>query len=249
MGQRGAGRRGAAHGRAGNGGAERSTAGQSPEAPASLAAQQRLWRLGVECLSDEELVALVAGAGAAGGLGLHELGQLPPEELLEHAGFSATAAARVLAGVELGRRVVRGGDAGQPRLGSPQAIYDWARPRLAAGRREAFHVLCLNPRHLLLRHVRVAVGSADQCPVDPREALAPAVACRASSLVLVHNHPSGDPEPSAADLALTRQLKEGARLLCIRLVDHLVVTEAGYVSMSARGLLGDERPSWTRLTA
>jgi DNA repair protein RadC len=212
-------------------------------------ARHRMWRLGAEALSDEELVALVAGMPLGLEAGLTGLGQCPPEELLEHAGLSAAAATRVLAAVELGRRVVRGAGDGAPRLGSPQAIYEWARPRVVGGRRESFHVLCLNPRHLLLRHVRVAVGSADQCPVDPREALAPAVACRASSLVLVHNHPSGDPEPSPADVALTRQLKEGARLLCIRLVDHLVVTEAGYVSMSARGLLGDERPTWTRITA
>ena len=211
--------------------------------------EQRLWRLGAECLGDEELLALVAGAPLRWEDGLPALGQCPPEELLEHGGLSAAAAARVLAAVELGRRVQQGGGAGAPRLGTPQAIYEWARPLVLGGRRETFHVLCLSPRHLLLRHVRVAAGSADQCPVDPREALAPAVACRASALVLVHNHPSGDPEPSPADLALTRQLRDGARLLCIRLVDHLVVTEAGYVSMSARGLLTDERPAWSRVSA
>jgi len=212
-------------------------------------AQHRLWRLGAECLSDDELLGLVAGVRLTWDQGLSALGQCPPEELLEHGGLSAAAATRVLAAVELGRRVQQGTGDGPPRLGTPQAIYEWARPRVVGGRKESFHVLCLNPRHLLLRHVRVATGSADQCPVDPREALAPAVACRASSLVLVHNHPSGDPEPSPADVALTRQLREGARLLCIRLVDHLVVTEAGYVSMSARGLLQEERPAWTRVSA
>jgi DNA repair protein RadC len=100
-----------------------------------------------------------------------------------------------------------------------------------------------------MRHARVAVGSVDQCHVDPREALAPAVACRASALVLLHNHPSGDPEPSVQDVALTRQLGEGARLLCIRLVDHLVLSSSGYVSMLARGLLGDDRPVAPRVQA
>ena len=69
------------------------------------------------------------------------------------------------------------------------------------------------------------MGSVDQCHVDPREALAPAIACRATGIVLLHNHPSGDPEPSVQDVALTRQLKEGARLLCLRLLDHLVIGE------------------------
>ena len=103
-------------------------------------------------------------------------------------------------------------------------------------------MLCLSSRNVLLRHVRVAEGSVDQCHVDPREALAPAIACRATGIVLVHNHPSGDPEPSVQDVALTRQLREGARLLCLRLLDHLVVGESGYVSMLARGLLkGDDQ--------
>jgi DNA repair protein RadC len=103
------------------------------------------------------------------------------------------------------------------------------------------HVLCLNSRNVLLRQVRVAEGSVDQCHVDPREALAPAIACRATGIVLVHNHPSGDPEPSVNDVALTRQLREAGRLLCIRLLDHLVIGDRGYVSMLSRGLLrGDD---------
>ncbi len=210
-------------------------------------AKRRLWRLGPEVLSDGELLALVTGLCHAESIarlldgGLMALAQQPAEALLEVSRVSPRAVSRLLAASELGRRLAKGSADLRPRLGTPQAIWEWARHELVDGQREAFHVLCLNPRNVLMRHVQVAVGSVDQCHVDPREALAPAVACRASALVLLHNHPSGDPEPSVQDVALTRQLREGARLLCIRLVDHLVLSATGYVSMLARGLLGEER--------
>jgi DNA repair protein RadC len=216
-------------------------------------AKHRLLRLGPEVLSDTELIALVTGISCEHSLaalmagGIFALIREPPEVLLEVSRVSSRGVARLLAAAELGRRLQRQSPDRRPRLGTPEAIWEWAQHQLAPGRRESFHVLCLNPRNVLLRHVRVAVGSVDQCHVDPREALAPAVACRASALVLLHNHPSGDPEPSPQDLALTRQLREGARLLCIKLVDHLVISDTGYVSMHARGLIRDERPLSARL--
>jgi DNA repair protein RadC len=111
------------------------------------------------------------------------------------------------------------------------------RPRLANLRREELHVLCLSTSSHLLRHARVAEGSATECHVDPREVFAPAIACRAAAVVLVHNHPSGDPQPSASDLALTRQLAEAGRTLCIRLVDHVVLADGGgFVSIASHAL-------------
>jgi len=149
----------------------------------------------------------------------------------------------VLAAGELARRLHHAHEL-RPRLHTPQAIYEWARKSLQGARREEVHVLCLNSRNVLLRQVRIAEGSVDQCHVDPRDALAPALACRATGFVLVHNHPSGDPEPSVHDVALTRQLREGGRLLCLRLLDHLVVGEKSYVSMLARGLLRTDDAAW-----
>lgn len=210
-------------------------------------AKRRLWRLGPEVLSDDELLALVTGLSSAESIatllegGLRALSQTPAEALLQVPRISPRGVSRLLAATELGRRLARPSDEPRPRLGTPQAIWEWARSELVDGKKESFHVLCLNPRNVLVRHAQVAMGSVDQCHVDPREALAPAVVCRASALVLLHNHPSGDPEPSVQDVALTRQLREGARLLCIRLVDHLVLSATGYVSMLARGLLGEER--------
>lgn len=208
--------------------------------------KRRLLRLGASALSSAELVSLLLSsdelkrAGVLVEDGLRALLQESPESLIEYRGLTATESARVLAAGELARRLHVTHDE-RPKLQTPQAIYEWAKKRLIGTRREEFHVLCLNSRNGLIRHVRVAEGSVDQCHVDPREALAPAIACRATGIVLLHNHPSGDPEPSVQDVALTRQLREGGRLLCLRLLDHLVIGEKGYVSMLARGLLkGDD---------
>ncbi len=209
-------------------------------------AKHRLLRLGARVLSDAELVTLIAGLTRDGGLdplledGLSSLSHQTADRLLELEGLGTTGAARLLAALELGRRVSTAPVDARPHLSTPSAIHEWARTRLLGSRREEFHVLCLNARNALVRTVRVAEGSVDQCHVDPREVFGPAISSRATSIVLVHNHPSGDPEPSAQDVALTRQLREGARLLCVRLLDHLVITERGYVSMLGRGLLGME---------
>lgn len=205
-------------------------------------ARRRLLRMGARVLSNAELVGLLLGGDEltrASNLvdrGLKALLAESPESLIEERQLAPEEAARILAAGELARRMHTVAEE-RPRLQTPQGIYEWARKQLIGTRREEFHVLCLNSRNLLLRHVCVAVGSIDQCHVDPREVLAPAIAARATGIVLLHNHPSGDPEPSVQDVALTRQLREGARLLCLRLLDHIVIGDAGYVSMLARGLL------------
>lgn len=230
--------------------------GSAPRAVKSMEeARRRLLRLGAAALSTAELVAVLLGgdevkrATALLEQGLKALLTAAPEALVEQHALTPAETARVLAAGELARRLHQAPEL-RPRLQTPQAIYEWARRQLLGTRREEFHVLCLNSRNVLLRHVRVAEGSVDQCHVDPREALAPAVASRATGMVLVHNHPSGDPEPSVQDVALTRQLREGARLLCIRVLDHLVIGEGGYVSMLARGLLrGDDGSYLAKLQA
>jgi DNA repair protein RadC len=216
-------------------------------------AKRRLLRLGAGALSNTELVGVLLGnehlkrATALLEDGLKALLTDPPEALIEHHQLSPTETARLLAAGELARRLHVAPEL-RPRLQTPQAIYEWAKKQLVGTRREEFHVLCMSSRNVLLRHVRVSEGSVDQCHVDPREALAPAVAARATGIVLVHNHPSGDPEPSVQDVALTRQLREGARLLCIRVLDHLVIADTGFVSMLARGMLrGDDAGFFSKL--
>jgi DNA repair protein RadC len=128
-----------------------------------------------------------------------------------------------------------------PRLSSPEAAAEFARELLAAhdDDREHFWVIFLNSQNGYTGHHLVSTGSLSAAIVHPREVLGPALREGAAHLVLLHNHPSGDPTPSKEDVALTRQLAEGARLLGVRLHDHLIVGNGTgqWLSMAQRGLL------------
>lgn len=216
-----------------------------PEAEDS---RSRLHRLGVAALTDRELLGLLWGETetqeAHGGPvpealleeGLRSLAQHDPFDLAEYPGVGPERAARLVAALELGRRL-SGPCERRPRLRTPHEIYKYLAPRLATLRKEVFHVLCLNGRNVLLRDLKIAEGSASACPVDPREVFAAALSSRATAIVLAHNHPSGDPEPSESDLALTRLLCSGAQLLNLGVLDHLVVGDGAYTSLLERNLM------------
>jgi len=218
-------------------------------APSLDEVRERLFRLGSSALTDLELLSVLLGSGArVSGLaeellshsgGLKALLLKDPLELSAQPRLGPARAAQVLAALELGRRAQRAAER-RPRLRTPREIYGYLVPTLSALRREVFHVLCFNPRNVLLADVRVAEGTMNTCPVDPREVYAAALTTRATAIVLAHNHPSGDPEPSMQDIALTVQLAEAGRLLGIKVLDHLVLGDGNYVSLMERGLLDDE---------
>jgi DNA repair protein RadC len=207
----------------------------------STALIERALASGARTLDDRQLVALVLGRSAArvGARGLLALTLSDAHELIDLGQLEPRAAARLLGAIELVRRLSTQRQR-LSRLATPTEIWQFVRPSLAGLRHETVRVLCFDARSNLLRDAVCAHGSVDSCTVDPREVFAPAIACRATAIVLVHNHPSGDAEPSLSDVRLTHQLGRAAEALCIRLVDHLVVTEQGYVSMSLRGMLALE---------
>jgi len=108
---------------------------------------------------------------------------------------------------------------------------------LSRSHREVFAVLLLNTRHEMMRRVTVSVGSLNASIVHPREVFKPAILASAASVVLVHNHPSGDSEPSEEDLSITRRLVEVGELLGISVLDHVIVARRGVTSLRARGSL------------
>jgi len=198
-------------------------------------------------LDDAELLGLLFGGrsrtvrelgesllSAAGGL--RALASMEPSELWSAAGLGRERAAQVLAALELARRVHLAPDA-RPRLRTAGDVYRYLAPRLALLRREVFHVLSFNTRNVLLADARVAEGTTDACTVDPREVFRAALGARATAVIFAHNHPSGDPEPSEADLQLTRELQAGARIFHLRVLDHVVVGAGRYVSLARCGLL------------
>ena len=226
--------------RLGNGETQRSRTGRD------LEARHRLLEVGAQALTDPELLqvlfatpgegtAALAEALLATG-GLKALLSLEAHELCACRGLGPARAAQVLAALELARRAQMQPER-RPCLRSPQDIQRYLAPRLTVRGREQFHVLCFNSRNVLLQDIRVAVGTTDACPVDPREVFRAALAARASAIVLAHNHPSGDPDPSLSDLALTRQLVDAGRVLGIRVLDHVIIGDGRHASFLQAHLL------------
>ena len=218
------------------------------ELPSEERPRERMARLGTSSLSSRELLASIVGTGARGacaldvaeGLlsgGLHGLAGRSLQELERVRGLGRAKAARVLAALELGARLASEGGAGAPALQSPAEAARYLLPRYSARPVETFGLLALDARHRLRREAVVSVGCLTASLVHPREVFQEAVVSRAAALVLFHNHPSGDPEPSAEDLALTRRLAAAGSLMGIEVLDHLVLGAGRYVSLKDRGVL------------
>ncbi|TVP44306.1 MAG: DNA repair protein RadC [Gemmatimonadales bacterium] len=187
--------------------------------------------------STAELLARVMGLrGSAGIVAARELlgrsgGRLAD---LEHgtahgvAGVGAAARDRLAAALELGRRLASPPPEERPRLRGPEDVVRFMAPRLRSLRHEEFHVIILNTRHRVLATARVSQGILDASLVHPREVFAPALEARASAIILVHNHPSGDAEPSPEDRRVTRQMSEAGSVLGIRVLDHVIVGDPGW---------------------
>lgn len=213
--------------------------------------RERLLQAGADALRNEELLALVLGTGTRGlpaervadavlaeTGGVRGLRSRTPEELLRLPGVGTARAARLLASVELGRRCL----AEPLRRGSPFRssldIFRHYHTRLRDLGVEQFVVVLLDGKHRVLRDELVSQGTLTSSPVHPREVFRPAIRHGAAAVVLLHNHPSGDPSPSADDLDITRRLCEVGSLVGIRVLDHVVIGDGAYTSLADRGLLG-----------
>lgn len=154
--------------------------------------------------------------------------------LITLAGLGARQARRLAAAFELGRAVERSGRRSGVALSSPAEVYRLLAPELRGLDKETFHVLLLDTRHRLRGRARVSEGTLTASLVHPREVFGPALSRKAAAVVVVHNHPSGDPEPSAEDEAVTRRLLDAGRLLGIPLLDHVVLGDGAWVSLRQR---------------
>jgi DNA repair protein RadC len=228
---------------------------QLPQTPVADRPRERLLTHGAAALRTAELLAILIRAGRTGESALQagekiaaryaerlerlgEAGQGELKAITEAIGPSAYC--QIMAGIELGRRVLQAGndrDKSTRRiLGSEDAV-DFCRghfARLAAdGAQEEFHVVCLDAKHQVVNTQRVSVGSLDRSLVHPREVFRPAIKDAAKAIIVVHNHPSGDPTPSGDDFAVTSRLEEAGKTLGIQLLDHVVVARQGAISIRA----------------
>lgn len=154
-------------------------------------------------------------------------------------GIGAATRARMLASGEIARRRQGAVGVSRPLLTSPQTVISHCGPVMAAFDREHFWVLALDPKNRLIRQSEVSVGIVDATVVHPREVYKDAVRLSAAGIVVVHNHPSGDPQPSRADIRLTRRLVEAGDVMGIRLLDHVIIGASGIgYSLREHGELG-----------
>lgn len=212
--------------------------------------RERLARSGVEVLSDLELLALVLRSGHRGASAL-ELGRrlraryprvadlacATPHELAAVPGIGAARAATICAAIALGRRADHPELASGTRVGGSADVFRHFHARLAGLKQERFYVVMLDGKGRMMRELRVSEGTLTASLVHPREVFRPAIREAAAALILVHNHPSGDPTPSPEDVSLTSRLQAAGELVGIRIVDHVVVGRGRYASFVDNGQL------------
>lgn len=219
--------------------------------PAGELPRERLIARGAEALSDAELLAILLRTGRAGenvlelarGIvarfretGLHEILAMPCAEFARIPGIGTAKAATVLAALELGRRAQQTAKS-RPRIREASDVAELLRPRFRAEKREHFLVLPLSAKNEVLMVADVSVGTLTNALVHPREVFESPIRCGAAHIILAHNHPSGDPAPSAEDHRLTRVLKDAGALLGIPVTDHVIIGGEDFFSFAEEGVL------------
>jgi DNA repair protein RadC len=220
------------------------------ELPADERPRERLERYGPGALSVAELLAILLRVGSAQGSALQLAQQLTARfgslkalatatvhELGQTNGVGLAKACQLKAAFELGKRLAASTDGPRPVIASPASAAQLVMEEMRYFAEEHFRILILNTRHQVLAERDISVGSLNASLVHPRETFRAAIAQGAAALVLLHNHPSGDPTPSADDLALTARLAQAGQLLGIPILDHLVIGDGRYVSLREQGLL------------
>jgi DNA repair protein RadC len=229
--------------------------------PAAERPRERLALRGPGGLSAAELIAVVWGTGSRGrgatelaeeALARHggvaALARATDAELVAIAGIGAAKAARLAAAFELGRRSIADWPVGRWTIRSPRDVADRLLPEMGRLEREELRVLSLNAKNVVQRVSSVYVGNVSASLVRVGELFRDAVRLDASGVVLVHNHPSGDPTPSPDDLHLTAGAIAAGRLLDVDVLDHVIVGHDAWVSLRDRGVTFD-RPGVTRVAA
>jgi len=213
--------------------------------------RERLWGLGPAALTAAELLAVLIGTGAgredvlalasgllgAGDGSLRRLAARPAGELLRVPGLGRTKAGRLVAAFELAGRLAREERPALPRIREPEDVVRLFGARLRDLQVEEFHLLALDSQSQVLREVLVTRGLLNSSLVHPREVFRPAIAEAAAGVIVVHNHPSGDPTPSSEDRAVTRQLVAAGQLLDLPLYDHVIIAGDRFTSFATAGLL------------
>ncbi len=211
--------------------------------------REKLSERGVDALSDAELIAVVLGTGTTDEPvpllaerlllqfgGLHHIARANVRQLAAVRGVGAGKSARIAAGIELGRRALTRPLERGVRIASSEDVYCSFGPLLGQREHEELWAIALDARQRVLARVQLARGGVNACPVSMGDVFRPLIREGASALIVIHNHPSGSPEPSPEDLAFTERLAQAGELLGIFLLDHVIIAADGYFSCLDAGL-------------
>jgi DNA repair protein RadC len=214
------------------------------------AVRSRGYLRGLACIGDTELLTLVIGKPAGRSSislahelyeyygGLEGIGSAQPEELNDFKGIGCAGALRLKASFELGRRCLLSRREKEIRkVRCPQDVAGLLIPEMKGLDREHFKAVLLDSKNGILKIVTVAIGSLNAALVHPREIFKAAVVASAAGIIIVHNHPTGNPEPSREDADLTDRFMKCGELIGIDLVDHIIIGEDRFVSMRERGIV------------
>lgn len=213
--------------------------------------REKLMLKGRAALSDAELIAILIGSGTrdlsavdlskiilqSTANNLNELARLTVKDLSKFKGIGEAKAISIVAALELGRRRKEQDRPQRTRITSSRDAYEEIKPHLLDKPHEEFWILLLNRANEVIRPVQISSGGVSGTVADPKLIFKKALEQLASALILVHNHPSGNLNPSQADKDLTRKLKDAGRLLDIPILDHLIFTDRTYLSFADEGLL------------
>lgn len=214
--------------------------------------RERLVRYGEDKLSDAQLLGILIGSGdhrsqknavdisrdllqAFGNFSSIDRASIT--ELCNVPGIGVAKAAQIKAAMEIGKRLAAQGVGQRQKMNSCQSFVDLYAPFLKNLRKEIVKVVLLNQKLNIIRDLTISEGSVDASIVHPREVMIPAIKESATRIVLIHNHPSGDPTPSQADIEITHRVSKAGEIIGIKLIDHIIIGGSLYYSFSEEGFL------------
>lgn len=213
--------------------------------------REKLYKYGCHTLSNSELIAIIIRTGskkksaldlaqgilALDKIGLAFLNDCSLQELMTIEGIGKCKAAQILASVELGKRTVSCSSTYKYKICSPNDVSNLLMENMRHLKKEHFRVLLLDTKNQIISMENISIGDLNSSIVHPREVFKMAIKKSSASMILVHNHPSGDPKPSKEDVSITNRLIECGKILGINVLDHVIIGNGRYISFKEKGLL------------
>ncbi len=212
--------------------------------------RERLLKKGADTMSDAQLIAIILRTGGQGKSAmkmamelvekfgsLRKIEQASLPEICSLKGMGLAKAAQLMASLELGKRLLSSAESKGPAFSTGKDVYAYFHPRLSGLKKEVFHCAMLDVKNRLIKDSRISEGTLTSSLIHPREAFREAIKESAASVIFVHNHPSGDPQPSREDILITGKLEGAGETVGIRVLDHIIIGDSEYTSMLEKGYL------------